>query len=453
MKYEKRNIEGDNLPSQSMLFQPAKNIRNNWFESVIFDEIKPNNDKNEEPKNNKDNKILKGLEDILLCCICQDYLENPMNDPQSCIHYACKDCLMSYFDKKKSNAVPCPMCRRIIRKKNLIKIPLFESLRDILEEAKKYQNTEENENFQENCDKHSKNKIFSICLDCKKKMCPICFDERGKHVKHHEVNYERYVQLFKFLRENFADIKQDIIEKENNIKEYKELIIQLEQQKTSYLNLLNDISNKIQSIYSKNQENITQIIASSMKSIADLRNFMTNIKVHISSQYKVGYNDIENFESIKEEIKKRINRLKLKIGKINKNELLNMKKEANKQLLGIKTISYTFPIDKKFFIDNKQVSSDLEKNNDYVFGMELQEDTKTVVLYLDIKKIINNKPNDSSYSAYIEYGNKKKLYLEQHEMNKDLYSYETSLSIDDLFNEKDKKININLTLSSLSLVN
>ena len=38
--------------------------------------------------------------------------------------------------------------------------------------------------------------------------------------------------------------------------------------------------------------------------IAKYRNFMSNIKSHISSQFKKSYDDIEDLEEIEEEIKK-----------------------------------------------------------------------------------------------------------------------------------------------------
>ena len=81
----------------------------------------------------------------------------------------------------------------------------------------------------EKCEVHSQNSVFDICLDCKKKMCPICTEERKKHEIHHLVNYERYIKLFNFFNENFSNIKQTIEERENIIKELNKLNQLLEQ--------------------------------------------------------------------------------------------------------------------------------------------------------------------------------------------------------------------------------
>ncbi len=48
------------------------------------------------------------------------------------------------------------------------------------------------------------------------------------------------------------------------------------------------------------------MIGESMETVAKLRNCMLNIKCHISSQFKKFYDDIENLEEIKEEIKKEL---------------------------------------------------------------------------------------------------------------------------------------------------
>ena len=283
---------GENfLPTQSILLMPEKDIRTNYFQSQILIDIKPQDEK----KDNEQDKLIKDLQDILICCICYNYLENPVNDPSCCVHYACKKCFDQYFKKQKTVYIPCPLCRKRIYKKNLVKIPLVESIKEILKDAKNSKlNYDFNEKLDEKCEVHTQNSVFDICLDCKKKMCPICTEERKKHETHHLVNYERYIKLFNFFNENFSNIKQTIEERENNIKELKRLNQLLEQQKKAYLNLFNEISIQINKLYLQNQENIQKNIASSMQTIAKLRNFMLNIKTHVSSQFKESYNDIEN---------------------------------------------------------------------------------------------------------------------------------------------------------------
>ena len=98
----------------------------------------------------------------------------------------------SIFSKKNSNIVRCPLCRRLIKKKNLIKIPIVESIKEILKGVKNSKIEDNNINIEEKCKVHPNNKIFYICLDCQIKMCPICNEEMKKHKNHQLVNYERY---------------------------------------------------------------------------------------------------------------------------------------------------------------------------------------------------------------------------------------------------------------------
>ena len=346
---------------------------------------------------------------------------------------------------KKQAYIPCPLCRKRIYKKNLVKIPLVESIKEILKDAKNSKlNYDFNEKIDEKCEVHTQNSVFDICLDCKKKMCPICTEERKKHETHHLVNYERFIKLFNFFNENFSNIKQTIEERENNIKELNKLNQLLEQQKKAYLNLFNEISIQINKLYLQNQENIQKNIASSMQTIAKLRNFMLNIKTHVSSQFKESYNDIENFEEIKKEIKQRIDKLNLKY---NKNEVLIMKDKSNKQLSGILEKSYPLTIDKNALLESRHVSCKVENSDKYTFGIELTEDKKNIIPYLDIKK--DN--NISSYIPYIQFGNNRIIYLEPLEVSKQLDSYEYTLPIEEMLNDKENITEIKLYILSLSL--
>lgn len=444
-------MEDNFLPSESTIFEPRKDIRKNYFQSeIFFDEIQP--EKENKPNKEKDsNDLLKELEDILLCCICYNYLDNPVNDPSCCMHYACKSCLDQYFKQKRTLMVPCPLCRKYIKKKNLIRIPIFDSIKEILKEAKNSKNIiQEKGKIDENCKDHPKNVIFSICLDCKVKMCPVCKEEEKKHENHHVINYARYVELFNFFHENFQEIKSTISEKEHKIKEYNELLGKLEQQKNAYLNFLEDISHQIKKIYTDNQEKINKEIGKSMKTIAELRNFMLNVKSHVSSQFKASYNDLQNIDEIKSKIKERTDQLKTNLNEMKKNEL-NVSKNSIKNLNGIKKEKHLLSIEKKLLLESENIYTHLDKFKNFAFGVEInKKDNKLVTMYLDIKKIINNIPNDSSYMAFIELNNKI-IYLEPFEISKDLYSYEFNLPIDELFTEKEVKKDVNLTILSLNL--
>ena len=89
-----------NLPTTSILLLPENKPRNaDWFKSQIYHNLQKNNNSNED--NEQNNQFIKELEDILKCCICLQYLDNPVNDPTCCPHYACKSCFDKCFQKKK----------------------------------------------------------------------------------------------------------------------------------------------------------------------------------------------------------------------------------------------------------------------------------------------------------------------------------------------------------------
>jgi hypothetical protein len=438
-----------NLPNQSILLLPEKENRKNYFKSVLFLDLQKNeNNENKEEKEEK-NKFIKDLEDTLKCCICRQYLDNPVSDPSACQHYACKACYEKYFQKKLT--MPCPICRRMIRKRKLIKIPIFESIKEILKDVKNSTMDDVNIDLNEKCKVHSLNEIFDICLDCQVKMCPACNEERKKHEKHQLVNYKRYIQLFSFMQNNFVDIKQNIVEREKNIKEYKEIIVLSEQQKKSYLQSLTDIASKIETYYQSNVEKINIIIGKNMETIAKYRSFMANIKSYISSNFKKPYDDIENINDIEKEIKNRIDKMGLK--QIDKNEFETMKKNCFPDLVSTSPKKFQISFDKNNLLKISHVKSTIDKEGLFSFGLELSEDKKMVNAYLDIKKFIKNKINNSSYTIFIEFGkNQKIFYLEQVEpQREDLYSYEIDLSIDDLPESKGGELEISLNISSISL--
>ena len=439
----------ENLPTTSILLKPENKSRNSdWFKSQIYNNLQKNNNAKED--NEQDDKLIKELEDILICCICREYLDNPVNDPTCCPHYACKSCFDKCFQKKKSNLIPCPICRKYIKKRNLVKIPIAESIKGILKDVKNNRMENNNLKVDEKCVAHPNNKVFYICLDCQIKMCPICNEEKKKHENHHQANYERYVKLFNFIQTSFTGIKQNIAEREENIKEYKDLYILLEQQKNAYLECLNDMSLKIQKIYKKNQENINKVIGESMEKIAQYRNFMSNIKSHISSKFKKNYEDIDNLEEIKEEIKKRVDKLGLK--EINKNEIKNIKNKSLKNLNLILQKQFSIMFNKNDFLANGHVKTPVDKDKNYEFGLELSEDGKMINAYLDIKKIINNQVNDSSYVVFIEYGpNKKRLYFEPVEVDNEHYSFEKSLPTKEFSEAKETNIEIILKFLSINI--
>ena len=437
----------EKLPTESILLLPGNNNRKNYFQSQIFKELQKN--ENNDDKGQKE-KLIKDLEDILMCCICYQYLDNPVSDPTSCPHYACKACFDQYFEKKKSNIVPCPICRATIRKRNLIKIPIVESIKELLKEV---QNNGKDENIKvdEQCKAHPKNPVFFICLDCQVKMCAVCDEERKKHEKHHLVNYERYVKLFNFMQNSFAGIKQNITERERVIEEFRELIVLSEKQKKAYLQCLSDIALKIQNYYKINLEKMNQMIAENMQIIAKYRNFISNIKSHISSQFKKPYDDIENIEAIEGQIKQRVDKLKIK--QIDNNEYEYINKNRVPNLIGVLPRQFVITFNKNQFLNKYHVKCAADKEGLYTFGFELSNDKKIVNAYLDVQKIIKNQINNNAYVIFIEFEKKhKKIYLEMTEPAAEgLYSYENHFSLEELNDTKDVNIEIILTIISISL--
>lgn len=425
---------------------PSNNNRPNYFESQIFyNEIDIQNFNNE-----KTNKSVEQITNLLLCSICNHYLEDPMYDPSCCEHYACKKCLEKSF--KKKFIIKCPKCRRNIRKKDLKSVPGFESIKSIINDLRNSKFDNYFENAEEMCDAHPNNQIFCICLDCRKKMCPICNNDKEKHNGHHIVNYERYKKLFIFFQENFVDIKKIINQKNDIIKEYQELNILLDQQLNGYYSLFNDILNKIKTIYEQNMNKINNIISNSMKEVANLRNFMQNIKGDISSRFKDTYDDIENFDNIKQEIKQKIDSLNLKGININKNEVIEMKKKCNKKIIDLPKKEIMITLNKNILMNNLSLQANIDKDGNETFGAKISEDKKEILFFLDIKKVIKNELNEGAYISYIEYGNNKKIeYLEPHEINQDYYSFEKILPIEQIFNNNENKISIKMTINYLTI--
>ena len=424
--------------------------RVNWFLSKFFyEKVQPEN--NNENKNDKNGKLMKEIEDILVCYMCLQYLEDPVCDPLSCSHYACKKCLYSYFNKMKKDLVPCPICRRRIKKSNLKSIPLVENIKEILKEAKNL-NIYEEEKIDEKCSTHPKNKVFYICLDCAKKMCPICDAEKKKHETHHMVNYERYVQLFNCFHNNFAEIKEKIKKIENNIKSYNNAYVLLEQQKKSYLDLLYNISKKIEAIFSTNKKQLQKLISESMDDIAKLKKFMNDLKKEVSSRFQTSYDDIENFEEIEKEIKEKVNAIKIKYSKF---EVPNVENIIFKKLTSSKE---EFPLiinRKNIFNTQKIFQKSLDPKGIYKFGAELSEDNNFILCFLDVENEINNKKNESSYSTFIEYGpgkNKNKIYLEEEKYDDKHYSYQKLIPIEEFFPEKQQKIDIKIHVNCISII-
>lgn len=440
------------LPKQSILLKPdKKSSQKNFFYSELSENTNSISQSDIEGEN--DDTLVKELKDILKCCICLRYLDNPVYDP-ICPHYACKKCLDNYFAAKKSNVIPCPLCRKKIRKNHLIKLPLLDSIKELIKGTKN--KDELNYDIEDNigkCSKHHNNKLLYICLDCKVKMCQNCDKEKEKHESknHHVTNYEKYLKLYYIFKNNFQGIKQIISSQEKNINEYKNLISFLEQQKNAYLDLFNSIHKQIKKVYTQNQESLNMIIAEIMHNIAKLKNFMINIKSHISKQFKEKYDEIGNLDIIDKEIKERIEKLNLK--EFDKVDFTEVKNKYFKTLnSNIKRQIFT--LNKAEIIKEGNICCKVDESgiySYYKFGIGLSKNKKEFIIYLDINKYINNKINESSYVVCIEFGaENKRLYLELYPDDK-YYSFENSIYIDEIFENNQNLVDIKLIILHLSI--
>lgn len=156
----------------------------------------------------------------------------------------------------------------------------------------------------------------------------------------------------------------------------------------------------------ENQNKINKMIADNIQIIANLTNFMKNIKMFISGQIKVKYNDFENLEEFEEEIKNKIANLKLK--KIDDKEILELKKQIQNKIVSFDNKEYNFNFNKNDLLEGGNLSFSFEGDIKYTFGVYLSQDKNYVIPYLGINKIQNNLINNSSYAVFIEYGNLKK---------------------------------------------
>ena len=286
-------------------------LKLNYFKSYIFFKGSPQKDeKNKEIKNKLKNK--------LKCAICKKDCNKPKYDPHCCQHFCCENCIDNYFKSQKKTILPCKVCKKMIKKANLLVINL-----DIGKIKGKDENEDEffDEKFIQKCDEHPKNDVFYLCIDCQKKMCPVCKEEYQKHENHHLVNYERYVKLFFYFQNN--NLKKTIIEKENEIKEYIDLFILLDQQKNAFTSFFKDFSAKIEVIYTKNQEKLNKIIEESKQIIVELSDFIINLKKDISNRFEKKYNDIENVVELKKEIEEKIDKFEIK--QVNEKDYLDLK--------------------------------------------------------------------------------------------------------------------------------
>ena len=235
---EKEDEKKDNgfLPTNSILFrddiiEENENEKGNEdiFKTVIFTKMVSDH-KNIIKQQNC--SIKSKLRNLMKCGSCKKNLQNLFFCP-NCNKYACKNCFNKQYYYLKKDHTPCPLCRKMVKRTMLRPITLLKAIGEVVEEDEdeskdtliKFNPNE----FVSNCDKHKLNKVWAYCIDCNKKMCPVCFNIE-EHKDHRCVNYEKYLELNVFFGNSFKNIKDYVLISEKTITDLQKLNSDLESQ-------------------------------------------------------------------------------------------------------------------------------------------------------------------------------------------------------------------------------
>ena len=177
---------------------------------------------------------------------------------------------------------------------------------------------------------------------------------------------------------------------------------------------------------------------------------MRNLKLDISIRFKNSYNDIEDIDELKKEIKEKVDKFEYKEN--NKNEILDFKNKCINNTFQLPKIQIKTTLNKKALLDNSHLNNKIDEQGNYSFGFELSDDKKSIKTYLDINKIINGQQNEKPYIPFIEYGKTQKLlYLEPIEIEENQISFENTLSLEAIFGDNENNVDIKLTVLYLNI--
>ena len=429
------------FPKNSIILKEKKDDNENEeiFRTAIFTKMVKDH-KNIIKK--KGNEIKSQLKNIMICGSCKKNLQNLFFCPY-CKKSACKNCFNKKIYYLKRDSTPCPICGKMVKRAVLKKVSLLDEIGEVIEEDE----GEENANLIKfnpnelisNCNEHIFNKIWAYCIDCNKKMCPVCFDlEQKKHEEHRCINYEKYLELNVFFGNSFKNMKDYILISEKTITDLQKLNSNLENQKSALLNFATNLSNKIDKLFHKEQEKINEIITSLTQKISDFNNFRKEIKKSVIKQIPKGYSEFDDMEKIKKDITKRVKEFKFDLP--NK-EFENLENKS-KRKINFSKLEEKININKERIMNG--IHFNVQNNENYKLKIEVSADKEDVYFYLDINNNINGKENNNSYLAKIEVSdlnkNTKTLYLEMDndKDNKDNITFSNSISRKELFNKYKK---------------
>ena len=165
------------LPQNSILFKDDLKVENKneeIFKSIIFTKMKE--DHKNLMKEKKGNEVKSKLRNLMNCGSCKKNLQDLFFCP-FCKKYACKNCFNKQYYYLKRDHTPCPICRKMVKRAALRPVTLLKAISEVIEEEEddsiiKFSPSE----FVSKCDKHKLNKLWAFCIDCNKKMCPVCFN-------------------------------------------------------------------------------------------------------------------------------------------------------------------------------------------------------------------------------------------------------------------------------------
>ena len=441
-KEEIENNEDNYLPQNTILFQEDKENKNEEqeeiFKSVIFTEMVKEHKKQIKQQNEKNNLKIK-LKTLMNCGSCKKNLQDLFFCP-FCKKNACKNCFNKHYFYLKKDYTPCPMCKKMVKKTNLKPVTLLKAIAEVVEDEDEEDASiiKFNSNqFISNCDNHKLNKIWAYCIDCDKKMCPVCYgNENTIHQEHRCVNYEKYLDLNLFFGNSFKNIKEFILRADKTISDLQKLNSELQNHKSALLSFSNDICNKIDNIYNEGQKKIDEIISSLTKNISEFNNFRKNIKKYVTKKIPKGYSEFDDMDEIKNEIIKRINEIKIEYPKTD--EVNKIGKNYKKDIKFVK-LTEKININKERIKNG--IKTNVQYNDDYRFNMELSQDNEEVSFYLNINKFINGKENINSYLVKVIISdlynnNLKTIYLEldKDNENKKEITFINTISKKELFN-------------------
>ena len=436
---EKKDEKKDNeaLPTTSMLFKEDKRFgkeNKNPFESGIFKRIE------EHEKSKKGNEIKSKLKNLMNCASCKKKNLQSLCYCPFCKKYACNNCFNKQYYYLKRDHTPCPLCRKMVKRAYLKPVTFLRAISEVVEEDE--DNKKDNlikfdpKELIPNCDKHEQNKIFYYCIDCDKIMCPACILTQGEeaHKDHRYVNYEKYLELNVFFGNSFKNIKDFVIISENTITKLQKLNSDLENQKSGLLNFATNLIDKIITIFNEEQDKINEFIASLTQKITDFNNFRTNIKRYVTNKIPKGYSEFNSLDEVKKEITNRVGEIKIELPN---NEFENFENKNKRKINFSK-------LEEKIIINKERIKSgiytNVQKNENYKFNVEITLDKEDIFFYLDIKNNINGKENINSYLVKVEISdankNYKTIYLEMDKdrENKDYITFINSISRKEIFN-------------------